>query len=504
MSTLPALTAAQRRTALKQALRNVANIADIADKVCGVRNLSQLTMAQLDAVAAAAKLDVSNLAAPAVQAAPAVHAAPDAVEPAAVEPDAVEPDAVEAALGDTVSAAAVDADIAAVLSSSFADMPAALRLLALRANQPPRVVERVVTVDKIVEKIVHADLPVAPVAAKPGKAPVVSKPVVKLLRVATAQEIFKIKHPVLARLEVAVYDDPLAPAIDPAYVFDGDVLALALLRLNNLQNLLLAGPKGTGKTSFAEQIAAYLGRFFALISFDRTSEIDPLIGQIELAGGNTFWRDGALVAAMRRPGSIILLDEPDVAKAGALAALHPVLAGRSILISRTGERVQAADGVAFFAASNTTGHGDATGTYVDRNLMDAAFRDRFADIVVIDYPSAAVERRILTTRTGISRAAADILVAYARATRGRADKEQDIAQGLGLRRLLAWATGLLGGVNPDLVFRSSIVNQHSTEEGEVLWQLYKSTVDQGALVAAVDAPDAPGSDEEQPDTDVFA
>jgi hypothetical protein len=48
------------------------------------------------------------------------------------------------------------------------------------------------------------------------------------------------------------------------------------------------------------------------------------------------------------------------------------------------------------------------------------------------------------------------------------------------------------------------VNQHSTEEGEVLWQLYKSTVDQGALVAAVDAPDAPGSDEEQPDTDVFA
>jgi MoxR-like ATPase len=181
------------------------------------------------------------------------------------------------------------------------------------------------------------------------------------------------------------------------------------------------------------------------------------------------------------------------------------MADRSILISRTGENVTAARDVMFCAASNTTGHGDQTGTYVDRNQMDAAFRDRFSDIVLVAYPPAAAERKILSNRTGLSKAAAHILVEYARATRARADKEQDVAQGVGLRRLLAWATGLIGGINAELIFRTTVVNQHSQEEGEVLWQLYKSTVDEAALVAAVAAPESDGpADAPAIDTDVFA
>jgi len=480
------LTAAERRTALKAALRAVAGIADIADRVAGKRNLSALTVEELDAVAQAAKVDVSTLAA-----APAVPAAKPAkpAKPAAV-------DTVQ------VDDAAVDAAVAAVLSSSLGDMPAAVRALAVRAHQPPRVVE----VERIVERVVEAPLPVIVQDTGMGTAtpPAIIRPsAAKVTKVAPASEIFGIKHPALDRIMVAVYDDPDAPKIDPGYTFDAEVLALALWRLQNSQSILVTGPKGTGKTTFCEQIAAYLRRYFALLSFDRTTEIDPLIGQIELSAGNTFWRDGALTCALRRPGSIILFDEPDMAKAGALAALHPVLANRSILIPRTGERVEAADGVWFCAAANTTGHGDQTGTYVDRQLLDAAFRDRFADIVIVPYPPAAVERRILVARSGVSRAAAAILVDYARASRGRADKEQDIAQGVGLRRLIAWASGLRSGLSPELIFRSTVVNQHSPEEGEVLWQLYKSSVDVDKLVEAVAAPDAAGADEEKPETDIL-
>ena len=484
----PSLTAAERRTALKAALRAVANIADIADRVTGKRNLSALTVQELDAVAQAAKLDVSSLAAP-VRAASPAPVQPDAVD--AVDADTLADAPPVPAQDDTpaVDTGAVDAEVARILSSSFADMPAALRALAVRAHTPT-VIERVVEVERVVEKIVHDTLPVASVPGEIAVAPVVSKSVVKIKRIATASEIFEVSSPHLDRIQVAVYNDPGAPPVDAGYAFDPEILALALWRLAAGQSILVSGPKGTGKTTFVEQIAARLGRYFALLSFDRTTEIDPLIGQIELANGNTFFRDGALTAAMRRPGSIILFDEPDMAKAGALAALHPVLANRSILVPRTGERVDCAKGVWFAAAANTTGHGDATGTYVDRNLLDAAFRDRFADIVLIPYPSAATERRIVCERTGLSKTAAGMLVAYARATRERADKEQDIAAGVGLRRLLAWASGLLSGLSADLIFRSTIVNQHSAEEGEVLWQLYKSTVDQAALVAAVSAPDS--------------
>jgi cobaltochelatase CobS len=482
------LTSAERRTALKQALRAVANIADIADKAVGVRNLSSLTLAQLDVVATAAGVDVSTLAAPAAQPVPAVKPAKVAPAVAPVQP-------VQPVVDTVVDATAVDADVAAVLSSSFADMPAALRALALRANQPPRVVERVV------ERVVHASLPVSEDAGTVARPPVRSNPAAKPVRIAPASEVFGIAHPALDRITVAVYADPAAREIDEDYTFDPEVLALALWRLQHGQLILVTGPKGAGKTTFIEQIAAYLGRYFALLSFDRTTEIDPLIGQIELNAGNTFWRDGALTSAMRRPGAIILFDEPDCAKAGALAALHPVLADRSILIPRTGERVEAAEGVWFAAAANTMGHGDQTGTYVDRNLLDAAFRDRFADIIAIPYPPAQVERKILIARTGISRAAATILVDFARASRTRADKEQDIAAGIGLRRLIAWATGLRSGLNPDLIFRCTIVHQHNPEEGEVLWQLFKSSVDAAALAAAMSAADAPG--EEQLDTDIL-
>jgi cobaltochelatase CobS len=386
----------------------------------------------------------------------------------------------------------VEAAVNDILAGSLATMPDRLRDLIIRANTP-RVVE--VPVERVVE------VPAKGTAAHVKRAPT-KLASVKLLRTAKASDVFEIKHPALSRITVAIYNDPDAPAIDPGYSFDPDTLALTLWRMASGASVLLSGPKGTGKTTFAEQIAARLGRYFALLSFDRTTEIDPLIGQIELAEGSTFWRDGALTAALRRPGSIILFDEPDMAKAGSLAALHPVLANRSILIPRTGERVEAAEGVYMLAAANTTGHGDDTGTYVDRNMLDAAFRDRFADIILIPFPDERTERRILVNRTGISLSAAKTLVAFARASRERADKEQDIAAGLGMRRLIAWASGLLSGLRPEVIFRAAIINQHNREEGEVLWQLYKSLISEESLTAQIEQIDPPGTTDSE-DGDVL-
>lgn len=498
------MTAAERRTALKKALRAIPSIRDIADKAVGKREVSTLTMAELETVAAAANLDMSSLAAPAVPKVAGATDTPDSEQPdnvVALRPDV--PVSTEHAPADDV----VDSEVAAVLATGYAGLPAAVRALVVRANTP-----RVVEVERVVERVVEVQADTPP--ALPGEAwkaahgeqpkarAAAKTPKVRLLRTAPASEVFEVSHPVLDKLQVAIYNDPDAPAIDPGYAFDADTLALTLWRMAAGASVLLSGPKGTGKTTFAEQIAAHLGRYFALLSFDRTTEIDPLIGQIELAEGATFWCDGALVAAMRRPGSIILFDEPDCAKAGSLAALHPVLANKSILIPRTGERVDCAEGVYFLAAANTTGHGDETGTYVDRNLLDAAFLDRFADIILVPYPDERTERRILVNRTGINRGAAKILVEFARTTRARADKEQDIAAGLGMRRLIAWASGLLSGLRPETIFRNAVINQHNREEGEVLWQLYKQAIKESELIASIEQVE-PAETEDKPDADII-
>ena len=497
--------AAARRTAIKAALRSIANIADIADATTGKRNLSSLTMSELEQVAQAANLDLNTL--PSTQA-PAASVVVTPTKPAPAKTPAKPVPTVQPVQDEPTAPAVpddvLDREVADILGQSLAAMPAAVRALALRAHTPRVVtVERVVTLPAVVPAMApiadRARDTVAPVAIRQQANAV---PVVQVVRTASASEVFGIKHPILARIQVLVCNDPDAPPVDPGYAFDADLLAQTLWRMSKNDPVLLSGAKGTGKTTFFEQIAAYLGRYFALLSFDRSTEIEPLIGQIELAGGATFWSDGALTRAMRRVGSIVLFDEPDMAKAGSLAALHPVLANKSILIPRTGERVDAAEHVYFAAAANTTGHGDQTGTYVDRQLLDAAFRDRFADILVIGYPAPAVERRILVGRTGISRAAAAMLVSFAVLSRQRADKQQDVAAGIGMRRLIAWASGLLSGLSPAVVFRSAILNQHNNEEAEVFWQLYKETVNEVELSAALDQVDPAGMSIEDENSEV--
>ncbi len=180
---------------------------------------------------------------------------------------------------------------------------------------------------------------------------------------------------------------PDTPAINDLYAWPHPATETALAQFARGRNVMLYGPAGTGKTDFAMQIAARTRRPFALISCDNGTDAATLVGMtVPDASGGVTWQDGQLTRAIQTPGCVICLDEPSVARPGALFVLQNVLANRQLFIAETGRRVSVAKGVLFLATSNTNGTGGgARRGYTDTNRLNAAFLDRFGVRVKIDY-----------------------------------------------------------------------------------------------------------------------
>jgi cobaltochelatase CobS len=274
-----------------------------------------------------------------------------------------------------------------------------------------------------------------------------------------------------ATRQCQVWDSPEAPTVDPLYRWPEPATLSALCALYGHDHPWLYGPPGTGKTTWAEQLAARLGRPFRTISCDDTTEAPELVGMRGPHDGRTIWLDGILASALRIPGCVILIDEPTVARAGAIMVMQSVLQNRYLFVKETGEKIVAAPGVMFIACDNTngTGGGAASG-YEDTRRMNAAFLDRWGVKLRIDYMPADVEVEVLTDRTGCTPALATLLVTTATVTRTQA-ADGKLNGALGLRRLVSWAKQLTNGVDPRYAFEACILNGAPDEDRETLCQL---------------------------------
>ena len=281
-----------------------------------------------------------------------------------------------------------------------------------------------------------------------------------------ASKIFNMKGARLDRLALPVWNDPSAPPMDLDFVWDETLLADLLTAINRQQCAWMFGPPGTGKTSAAMQIAAALGRPFFRIAFDRDTEASFLWGGPGIVDGDTVWTDGKLTKAIRTPGAVILLDEPTVCPSGTLATLQTLLDHRFVVLE-TGERVDMAQGVVVLAADNTNGRGDNTGNFVGTAAVNAAFMDRFAVGLSVDYPDARQETNALIKRTGASRTLAQEVVRFASKTRQKCNSG-DLTQAIGFRRLVAFTGWLLDGVPASHAFKVCILNLAHGEDVQAL------------------------------------
>ena len=167
---------------------------------------------------------------------------------------------------------------------------------------------------------------------------------------------------------------------NPRFVYYGkDVWEAAAAAVLCGENLLLAGPKATGKNVLAENLAALFGRPVWDISMHINVDAASLIGTDTLKGGEVCFREGP-VCQCARLGGFGILDEVNMAKNEALAVLHATLDFRRVIDIPGYRRVMLDDAARFIGTMN---YG-----YAGTRELNEALTSRF---VVIQMPTIGEE-----------------------------------------------------------------------------------------------------------------
>lgn len=173
----------------------------------------------------------------------------------------------------------------------------------------------------------------------------------------------------------------------PRYLYYGkDVWEEAATALLCGENLLLVGPKATGKNVLAENLAAAFGRPSWDVSFYINTDAATLLGTDTFANGAVSLRKGPIYRCAEE-GGFGILDEINMAKNESLAVLHATLDFRRSIDMPGYERIQLHDATRFIATMN---YG-----YAGTRELNEALCSRF---VVLDMPAITEEGLIKLLR----------------------------------------------------------------------------------------------------------
>ena len=189
----------------------------------------------------------------------------------------------------------------------------------------------------------------------------------------------------------------LVPAKDDTYVAFGFHKDLkTILSAGIFYPVFISGLSGNGKTTMIEQVCAQLKRESIRVNISIETDEDDLIGGNTLVDGNVVYREGPVLTAMKR-GAVLILDEVDRGS-NKLMCLQAILEGKSYFNKKTGETTTPAHGFTIVATANTKGRGSDDGKFISAQLLDEAFLERFAITVEQEYPTMAVEKRIVLNK----------------------------------------------------------------------------------------------------------
>lgn len=177
---------------------------------------------------------------------------------------------------------------------------------------------------------------------------------------------FRAKYPTEAE------NAPRVP--DPEYFYYGKkTWELALAAILAGKNLLLAGPKATGKNVLSENLGALFGRPVWNVSFHINTDASYLVGTDTYDGNKVSFRPGPIWLCAAK-GGFGILDEINMAKNEALAVLHAALDFRRSLDVPGYEKTDLRPETRFIATMN---YG-----YAGTRDLNEALSSRFAIITM--------------------------------------------------------------------------------------------------------------------------
>ena len=211
----------------------------------------------------------------------------------------------------------------------------------------------------------------------------------------TIQEVREqLEETVKAPAAIPAVEQNLIPEKDDTFVKFGnfgDIRKIIESRL--FYPTFITGLSGNGKTFSVEQACAQLKRELIRVNITIETDEDDLIGGFRLVNGETVWHNGPVVEALQR-GAVLLLDEIDLAS-NKILCLQSILEGKGVFLKKTGKYVTPTEGFQIFATANTKGKGSDDGRFIGTNVLNEAFLERFALTFEQEYPTPAVETKIL-------------------------------------------------------------------------------------------------------------
>ena len=186
----------------------------------------------------------------------------------------------------------------------------------------------------------------------------------------------------------------LIPEKDDSYVPFGNFSDVKkIIKSGIFYPTFITGLSGNGKTFSVEQACAQLKRELIRVNITIETDEDDLIGGFRLVDGSTAWHNGPVIEALER-GAVLLLDEIDLAS-NKILCLQSVLEGKGVFLKKIGRYVKPAPGFTVIATANTKGKGSDDGRFIGTNVLNEAFLERFPITFEQEYPTAAIETKIL-------------------------------------------------------------------------------------------------------------
>lgn len=256
-------------------------------------------------------------------------------------------------------------------------------------------------------------------------------------------EDFRSQYPVAAREEYRV------PS--PNYHYYGaDVWKQALTALLAGENILLVGPKATGKNVLAENLSAVFRRPEWNISFYLNTDAASLIGADTFKDGQVSFRPGPIYQCAAQ-GGFGILDEINMAKNESLAVLHATLDFRRIIDVPGYDRIQLSPCTRFIATMN---YG-----YAGTRELNEALASRF---MVINMPIIAEENLVKLLKSqfpGIKEELSWQLAGLFEDIRKKCDSSEISTKALDLRGLMSAVSLVQNGLNLGQALELGIINK---------------------------------------------
>ena len=248
-----------------------------------------------------------------------------------------------------------------------------------------------------------------------------------------------------------VPDEAAGRITKPAIPFYGkEILEMAIAGLLQGQNLLLAGPKATGKNILAENLAYIFNRPTYNVSFHVNTNSGDLIGTDTFEDDQVKLRKGSIYRCAEC-GGFGVLDEINMAKNDAVSVLHATLDHRRVIDVPGYERIHLDEATRFIGTMN---YG-----YAGTRELNEALVSRF---VVLDMPVISDENLKKLLRRSFPTLKdqwAEQFTALFRDLRQKCDSGEISTKALDLRGLLSALHLMEKGICAGQALRLGVINK---------------------------------------------